>query len=67
MLLKANFDDISRVSDARLSEAIKKVRAGDIYIDPGFDGEFGKVKVWGEGEEAASGAVEKNEKQMGLF
>lgn len=67
VLLKANFDDISRVSDARLSEAIKKVRAGDIYIDPGFDGEFGKVKVWGEGEEAASGAVEKNEKQMGLF
>ncbi|MBI4136778.1 hypothetical protein HY469_01835 [Candidatus Roizmanbacteria bacterium] len=64
VLLKASFDDISRVSDKKLSEGIKKVRLGDIYIDPGFDGEFGKVKVFPDGEEPL---VEKTEEQISLF
>jgi len=65
VLLKADFDDISRASDARLSEAIKKVRVGDIYIDPGYDGEFGKVKVWKDDGEDVVEDVGKD--QMSLF
>ena len=30
----------------RLAEAIHKVRTGDIYVQPGFDGQYGVVKVW---------------------
>ena len=31
---------------ARLAEGIERVRAGDIYIEPGFDGQYGVVQVW---------------------
>ena len=30
----------------RLAEGIERVRSGDIHIEPGFDGQFGVVKVW---------------------
>ena len=33
-----------------LSIAIEKVRKGEIEITPGYDGEFGKVRVFGEGQ-----------------
>lgn len=29
-----------------LAEAIKKMRAGDLHIDPGYDGEYGKVNIF---------------------
>ncbi|MCP4671724.1 MAG: UvrD-helicase domain-containing protein, partial [Desulfobacula sp.] len=31
-------------------EAVKKMRTGNISIDPGFDGEFGKVKIFSSQE-----------------
>ena len=30
----------------KLAEGIGRVRSGDIHIEPGFDGQFGVVKVW---------------------
>ena len=30
----------------RLAEGIERVRTGNIHIEPGFDGQFGVVKVW---------------------
>ena len=30
----------------RLAEGIERVRSGNIHIEPGFDGQFGVVKVW---------------------
>jgi uncharacterized protein (TIGR00375 family) len=30
----------------RLGEAVSKVRKGDIYIEPGFDGVYGVVNIW---------------------
>ena len=29
-----------------LSQAIEKMRSGDLYIDPGYDGEYGKVNIF---------------------
>ena len=34
--------------DGRLTEALEKVRAGDIFIDPGYDGVYGEVHIWGK-------------------
>ena len=44
------YEDISNIEkiDKVLSIAIEKVRKGDIKIIPGYDGEFGKVRVFGE-------------------
>ena len=30
----------------RVAEAIRRIRAGDIHIQPGFDGQYGTVKIW---------------------
>lgn len=62
VLLKTPLEEIIKLSGEKVGEAVKKVRAGDISVDPGFDGEFGKVKIWpDEGKKV----VEK--KQMSLF
>lgn len=53
VLLRASIADIERVGGMRLAQAVTKVRTGNIAIDPGYDGIFGKVQIWGEGEEKA--------------
>lgn len=30
----------------KLGEGVAKVRSGDIFIDPGYDGVYGTVKIW---------------------
>ena len=38
----------------RLAEGIERVRSGDIHIEPGFDGQFGVVKVWPDLDESGT-------------
>jgi uncharacterized protein (TIGR00375 family) len=45
-LLKTSLEEIKKAGGERLAEGIDKVRRGDIFIDPGYDGVFGKVKIW---------------------
>ncbi|MBI5903213.1 MAG: hypothetical protein HZB84_07000, partial [Deltaproteobacteria bacterium] len=56
-------DDLTGLAGATTAGAIMKVRSGDITVKPGFDGEFGKIKVFGGVEETVpTGPV-----QIGLF
>ncbi|MBI4130011.1 hypothetical protein HY468_01705, partial [Candidatus Roizmanbacteria bacterium] len=64
VLLKADISAIEQLTSARTAQSIKKVRAGDIFIDPGYDGVFGVVKVWKDEKDEA---VKKDTEQMGLF
>src|SRR5208337_1462106 len=48
ILMKTRLDDIERAGSGKLREAVAKVRAGDICIVPGYDGEFGKLKLLGQ-------------------
>lgn len=50
ILLNVSEEEIEKTSSARIATAITKVRSGDIHVKPGYDGEFGVVRVWGEGE-----------------
>jgi PHP family Zn ribbon phosphoesterase len=54
VLTKTSLEELERVSGPRLREAVEKVRKGDIFIDPGYDGVFGVVKIWGEKEKQAA-------------
>lgn len=53
ILLRIPLESIEKVGGKKFSEGVRKVREGNIAIDPGFDGEFGKVKIWSEEEEKA--------------
>lgn len=46
VLLKTPVEEISKIGGEKLAEAIDKVRKGDIFVDPGYDGVFGTVKIW---------------------
>lgn len=46
VLMDASVPDIAAISGERVAEGVARVRAGDISIDPGYDGRFGTVKVW---------------------
>jgi uncharacterized protein (TIGR00375 family) len=48
ILLDMTEGDIKTLAGARVATAVSKVRAGEIGITPGFDGEFGKIRIFGE-------------------
>lgn len=50
ILLDAPVADIARVASPVAGEAVRRVRRGEVYIEPGYDGEYGKVKIFGERE-----------------
>ena len=60
ILLKVDPLEIAKSAGEKVAQGIKKVREGNIVVDPGYDGVFGTVKIWGEKEE-------EEEKQMTLF
>lgn len=52
ILLKIPEQDIAKVAGPKVAEGVRKVREGNIVIDPGFDGEYGKVQIWQEDPES---------------
>lgn len=46
ILTDAAIADIAAVGGERIAEGVQRVRNGDIVIEPGYDGVFGKVSVW---------------------
>lgn len=64
ILLKIPLAEIEKIGGTNVSEALSRVRLGNIEINPGFDGEYGKVRVWKE--EEAYGAKMKDTPQLSL-
>ena len=50
VLLDAPLDDIGRAGTPLIREAISRMRAGNVQIASGYDGEFGTVRIFGEKE-----------------
>ena len=42
------------VDNNRIIKAIEKVRNNDLIVNPGFDGEYGKVKIFQDNEKIKS-------------
>jgi uncharacterized protein (TIGR00375 family) len=60
VLIDLSFDEITKHSSPQLAEAIKKMRIGDIVVEPGYDGVFGTVQIF-------TGAERDKIQQIGLF
>lgn len=71
VLLKTSAHDLEKYAGQKIAEGIIKVRKGEIVVEPGFDGEYGKVRIWnheGDGQmhaQISEGIKEKE--QLGLF
>ncbi len=65
VLLRTKTEEIRKISGSRVAEGIKKVRTGDLVIAPGYDGVYGTVKIWSEGEDVAK--TEENKEQLAMF
>ncbi len=50
ILMDVPLDDIERAGTPLVREAISRMRAGNVHIAPGFDGEFGKIRIFEEVE-----------------
>jgi len=61
LLLEWPLDEIDRRSSPLLGEAIRRMRARSVIRTPGFDGEFGVIKVFAAGER------DRLRGQLGLF
>jgi len=48
----APLEELSRIGGPALAEAVRRVRCGELAIDAGYDGEFGTVRIFGDGERA---------------
>ncbi|WP_300460066.1 UvrD-helicase domain-containing protein [Desulfobacula sp.] len=50
ILLDKSFEEIETAHVPLLAEAIRKMRTGDVQIDPGYDGEYGRVTLFSRQE-----------------
>ncbi|MEC4675390.1 MAG: endonuclease Q family protein [Nitrospirota bacterium] len=48
ILLDTPVADIERVGSSRLAEAVSMVRDHKVHIAPGYDGEYGKIRIFGK-------------------
>ncbi|MFB3919548.1 DNA helicase UvrD [Candidatus Velamenicoccus archaeovorus] len=62
ILTKVPQEELDRGAHPRVAEGICRVRAGRVKVEPGYDGEYGKVSVFGD-----EGPVRKSEEQISLF
>lgn len=62
ILLRVSPEDLLKGLPRRVAEGILRVRESKVSIQPGFDGEYGKISIFGEEEKSTQG-----EKQLSLF
>lgn len=62
VLLATPIPEIERFGGERLAQALERVRTGQIAIQPGYDGVFGKVNIW-----PVAASATNSDQQMRLF
>ncbi|MBA3047050.1 endonuclease Q family protein [Patescibacteria group bacterium] len=60
ILMNIDLNKIKQAARPEIAEGIKRVRAGKLIIEPGFDGQYGAVKIFSDEEK-------RDNKQKSLF
>jgi PHP family Zn ribbon phosphoesterase len=63
VLLRAQDGALHAATSERIVEGILRMRRGELRVEPGYDGEYGTVRIFGEGELTTA----SQEQQMTLF
>ena len=50
ILLYTSLDDVQKKTNEILTEAIRRMRNGQVHIEEGFDGEYGRIRVFTKDE-----------------
>ncbi len=50
VLREVSVEEIARCGEPLVAEGVRRMRAGEVEIAPGFDGEYGRIRVFREGE-----------------
>ena len=61
VLLKTSEEELRKVAPAKIADGIWRMRQGRVTVEPGYDGEYGTVKIFGQEEPKSA------EQQMTLF
>jgi uncharacterized protein (TIGR00375 family) len=59
ILLDLGYDELKKITSAEIVEGIRRVREKELTIEPGYDGEYGKVTIFSP--------KEKKDRQKKLF
>ncbi len=51
VLLNASYQDLEVATLSEIAEGIIRVRQGKVFVQPGYDGVYGKVKIFSKGEQ----------------
>ncbi|WP_308767449.1 hypothetical protein [Candidatus Hakubella thermalkaliphila] len=57
VLLNTPIDEIKDV-DPQIGEGVDRVRKGQLHIEPGYDGVFGKIRIFGQEERIPEGPTD---------
>jgi DNA helicase-2/ATP-dependent DNA helicase PcrA len=50
ILLDLSKEEIAKISDKQIAESVIRVREGNVHIEGGYDGIFGKIHIYGDKE-----------------
>jgi len=62
ILLDLPITEVKRIGGSRVAEGISRVRSGQIFVKPGYDGIYGEVKIFTKSEQ-----TKFSEKQSQMF